>query len=90
MAPVARRMVVSGRVQGVGYRDSCRRRAQQLEVSGWAANRADGSVEIHIEGEEPAVDAMVLWCRAGPRWAKVRDSTVADVALLGLTGFDVR
>ena len=87
---VRRRVVVSGRVQGVGYRESCRRRAERLGVSGWVRNRADGSVEAVFEGPAESVDAAVEWCREGPRWAAVRSIEVHDEDLEGLAGFRVR
>jgi len=90
MTAVARRVVVSGRVQGVGYRDSCRHQAERLGVVGWVRNRADGTVEVHVEGAPEAVDAAVSWCRHGPRWAKVRDVVVSDVEPGGSTRFEVR
>ena len=87
---VRRRVVVGGRVQGVGYRESCRRRAERLGVSGWVRNRADGSVEAVFEGAADSVDAAVAWCREGPRWAAVRSVDVYDEDLEGLAGFRVR
>jgi len=86
---IRRRVVVSGRVQGVGYRESCRRRAERLGVSGWVRNRADGSVEAVFEGPAESVDAAVEWCREGPRWAAVRSIEVYDEGPEGLAGFRV-
>ena len=87
---VRRRVVVGGRVQGVGYRESCRRQAERLGLSGWVRNRADGSVEVVFEGPSESVDAAVAWCREGPRWASVRSTDVYDEDLEGLAGFRVR
>lgn len=86
---VRRRVVVTGRVQGVGYRESCRRQAQRAGVSGWVRNCADGTVEAVFEGAADAVDAVVEWCRAGPRWASVRSVTVSEQDPEGLAGFRV-
>ena len=83
-------VVVTGRVQGVWFRDSCRREARALGVSGWVRNRMDGSVEAEFEGPPAAVDRMVAWCREGPSRARVDDVTVATVAVTGDTRFAVR
>jgi acylphosphatase len=64
---------VSGRVQGVFFRDATRREAQRLGVSGWVRNLPDGRVEGEFQGPPDAVDALVAWCRQGPPDAKVED-----------------
>lgn len=86
---VRRRVVVGGRVQGVGYRESCRRQAERLGLAGWVRNRADGSVEAVFEGPPEAVDAAVAWCGKGPRWAAVRSVQVYDEDPEGQAGFRV-
>jgi acylphosphatase len=90
MAVVRVRAVVSGRVQGVWYRDSARREAEAAGLSGWAANRADGSVELVVEGERDAVDRFLAWARQGPPRARVDDVRVSDEAPTGEGGFRVR
>ena len=87
---VRRRVLVGGRVQGVGYRESCRRQAERLGVAGWVRNCADGTVEAVFEGPTTAVDAVVDWCRKGPRWAAVRSLQVSEQDPEGLAGFHVR
>jgi len=82
--------VVSGRVQGVWFRDSTRQRAESLGVAGWAANRPDGSVEVVLEGEPGAVEELVRFVRSGPRRAEVADVSVVDEEPEGLSGFEVR
>ena len=86
---VRRRVRVTGRVQGVGFRESCRREAQRLGVAGTVSNRGDGSVEAVFEGTAPAVDRMVAWCRRGPRSAHVRDVTVTLEPATGGVGFTI-
>lgn len=71
-------VVISGRVQGVGFRASCRHQAIQLGVTGWVRNRWDNSVEALIEGSEAAVDAMIRWCQRGPRAAEVTGVQVIE------------
>ena len=87
---VRRHVWVSGRVHGVGYRASCSYRADQLGVAGWARNLADGRVEVVLEGEPEAVEALVEWCRRGPRHARVTGIDVVGEAPDGATGFSVR
>lgn len=87
---VRRRVVVSGRVQGVWFRESCRREAEAAGVGGWVRNRADGRVEAAFEGEPTAVLAMVTWCRLGPPRAEVTGVDVTDEELMGEVGFRVR
>ena len=87
---VRRRIVVRGRVQGVFFRDTTRRRAESLGVAGWATNRADGTVEVVAEGEPDAVERLVDFLREGPRRADVDDVDVSEEQPEGLSGFDVR
>ena len=81
---------VSGRVQGVFFRDTVDREATGRGVAGWVRNCPDGTVEAVFEGEPDAVDAMVELCRRGPRSADVRDVEASDEEPEGLTGFEVR
>ena len=87
---IRRRVVVRGRVQGVFFRDTCRREARSRGVSGWAANRADGSVEVVLEGEADAVDQMLAWCRTGPEEASVASVEVEVEQPQQESGFQVR
>ncbi|MEO8713763.1 MAG: acylphosphatase [Acetobacteraceae bacterium] len=68
---IAKRVVISGRVQGVGFRDWMERRAQALGIDGWVRNRADGSVEALVAGDADAVEELLRLCRRGPRAAEV-------------------
>ena len=71
----ARRVLILGRVQGVGYRDWMVRQAATLGVQGWVRNRADGAVEALVAGEEAAVQALLSACRRGPMLARVDEIT---------------
>jgi acylphosphatase len=83
------RVVVTGLVQGVWFRESCRREAGRLGVAGWVRNRADGAVEVEVEGPEPAVARLVAWCRVGPSAAEVAGVEVEQVPVTGQRGFIV-
>jgi len=64
-------LIIEGRVQGVWFRDSTRREALALGVSGWVRNRRGGTVEVLAEGPEDRVSKLVSWCHTGPPAAKV-------------------
>lgn len=66
-------LLVSGRVQGVGFREFIRRTAHQLGVGGWVRNLAGGQVEVVADGERPALEALVSAVSRGPAGALVRD-----------------
>jgi len=68
---IARRLVLRGRVQSVGFRYSMVDAAQARRVTGWVRNLRDGGVEAFVQGEEAAVEALVAWCRRGPPAARV-------------------
>jgi acylphosphatase len=87
---VRRRVIASGRVQGVFFRDSTRREAERRGVAGWARNTPDGTVEAVFEGPAEDVDAMVAFVRAGPGHAEVDDVRVSEEEPEGLSGFAIR
>lgn len=84
---IRRRLIVHGFVQGVGFRYSLARQAQSRGVDGYAANEPDGTVEVVLEGEPDAVDALVRWCEQGPRGAVVERVEAFDEQPEGLSGF---
>lgn len=84
------RVVVSGRVQGVFFRQETAQQARSLAVAGWVRNRADGRVEGIFEGRWEAVEALVRWCGQGPSHAVVDSVEVAWEAPAGERGFSVR
>jgi len=90
MSSTRRRVVVHGQVQGVFFRGTTRRMASSRGVAGWVHNRPDGAVEAVFEGDPDAVEAMVAFCREGPRGAGVDRVEVSDEQPEGLTGFEVR
>jgi acylphosphatase len=90
METVRRRAIVHGRVQGVFFRGSTEDRARAAGVAGWVRNRRDGTVEAVFEGPASAVEALVDFCRSGPRHARVERVEVFDEEPEGLDGFGVR
>ncbi|WP_120004483.1 acylphosphatase [Nesterenkonia muleiensis] len=86
---------ITGRVQGVNYRNSAKRRADELGVTGWVRNTSDGAVELLTGGDATAVDELITWCHQGPRHAQVaevetRQATAEQLAGLPGEGFEVR
>ena len=86
----ARRFVVSGRVQGVGYRAFAQHAARRIGVTGWARNLADGNVEVHANGTKSQLDDFEARLRQGPRWGEVRSVSVAEAAVSDASGFHIR
>ena len=82
--------MVYGFVQGVGFRFAVERAARSRGVSGWVRNRPDGAVEAVFEGEPEDLDALVAFCRQGPRGADVERVDVRNESPKGLAGFHVR
>lgn len=84
------RVLISGRVQGVFFRSSCRQVAEQYGVYGWVRNLPDGSVEAVFEGPAAEVGQLVDWSRHGPRSAVVTDVRVEAEPPEGINGFQIR
>ena len=76
-------LIVKGRVQGVFFRASARRKAEELRLTGWVRNNPDGTVEAVVEGNTDMVEKFVNWCREGPPNARV---AAVDVTRSGATG----
>jgi acylphosphatase len=77
---MAKHLLISGRVQGVGFRYSMAEEAGRLGVTGWVRNRRDGTVESVVDGEAGAVESILAWARRGPRGARVTGVQVSEVA----------
>jgi len=83
------RVLVSGRVQGVFFRDTCRRLAEQHGVAGWVRNLPDGRVEAVFEGPAEDVGRLVDWARHGPRYAVVDQVAIQAEPPEGLDTFRI-
>jgi acylphosphatase len=86
---IRRRARITGRVQGVFFRDSCRLEARARGVAGSVTNRSDGSVEAVFEGPADAVEELISWCHRGPASARVDAVEVTEEEPEGETGFAV-
>jgi acylphosphatase len=86
---IARRAVISGRVQGVGFRFFAERAARDAGVKGWVRNRPDGTVETVVEGEPDAVSRYLEWLRGGPLGSGVTSLVQEDRALAGYRSFEI-
>ena len=86
---IHRKLTISGRVQGVFYRASTVDKALELGVTGYVRNEPDGSVYAEVEGTEKQVEAMVDWCKEGPRFANVVDVSIEEGELQGFESFKI-
>ena len=86
---IARRAVLSGRVQGVGFRFFAERVARDAGVTGWVRNRSDGSVETVVEGRAEAVARYFERLRAGPGGSRVTSFTEEERDLHGFSSFEI-
>jgi acylphosphatase len=76
---MARHLLITGLVQGVGYRASFEAQARALKLKGWVRNRMDGSVEAMVKGDVQSLDAIVDWARRGPPLARVKEVKVSEI-----------
>lgn len=81
---------ITGKVQGVFYRDSTRRKAEELGVTGMVRNQPDGSVYAEAEGSEEAIHALAEWCKQGPQQAQVHQVTITPGEMVGYTSFEIK
>lgn len=81
---------VSGKVQGVFYRQNTREQAQKNGICGWVKNQPDGTVYIEAEGEETALENFVAWCRRGPERARVTGVEVEEGTLNTYSSFEIK
>jgi acylphosphatase len=84
-----RTVVVQGRVQGVGFRQATRTKAATLGLHGTVRNLPDGSVEVHVSGDEEDVQRLLAWCEKGPPMAEVSHVDVVEGAMIERPGFHV-
>ena len=75
---MAKHLIISGRVQGIGFRYAMCDEAARLGVNGWVRNRRDGSVEAVVDGPAHALEAIITWARRGPPGARVSAASVEE------------
>ncbi|UUY08231.1 acylphosphatase [Pseudomonas sp. J452] len=90
MARICMHGYVSGKVQGVYFRQSTCAEAERLDLDGWVRNLDDGRVEVLVEGEEGAVRELAGWLEQGPEQAQVSEVELQEHALQGVAGFIAR
>lgn len=84
-------IIVSGKVQGVGYRLSALKQASIFNITGYVKNNyCDGSVIIEAEGEVANLEDFISWCKKGPSMARVQSLSVQEIQLKGYTEFQIR
>ncbi len=86
---IAKSIQCVGKVQGVYFRASTKETAKTLGIRGWVKNQMDGSVLIHAEGEEEALDQLIGWCEKGPVYAEVKSVEVNDSVYEGFKSFEI-
>ncbi len=87
---IRRRVLISGRVQGVFFRDSCCEQARMNHIFGWVRNTSDNEVEAVFEGTLNDVERLIEWSRRGPAQAAVESIKVQNEEPEGLTAFSIR
>lgn len=83
-------ILITGKVQNVGFRFYAQKSAHELDITGFVKNRKDGSVFIEAEGEEESLKLFVDWCHKGPPWATVETVTVNESPVMNYRGFLVK
>lgn len=82
-------LIITGKVQGVGYRESTRRKAEALRLTGTVENRSDGSVRIVASGSEESLMRLETWCKQGPLLARVDNVTRKEHSYSEFDGFSI-
>jgi len=83
-------LIVSGEVQGVFFRDSTRRKAQELRLNGYARNLPDGNVEVIAEGPEEKINELINFVKNNPGRSKVKEVKIKHKELENFSGFEIR
>ena len=84
------RAIISGRVQGVFFRDNTRTQALALSISGWVRNNPNGTVELEATGEADNIEKLIEWLHQGPPLARVSGVNVTDIELQSFTDFSIQ
>jgi len=87
---IAVHLIVKGKVQGVFYRKSTRRKAKELNLNGWVRNMDNGDVEIEVEGDENTLQEFIEWCAQGPERASVTEIIKENTLVKGFSEFSIK
>ncbi|NMC36420.1 acylphosphatase [Candidatus Beckwithbacteria bacterium] len=83
------RIIIQGRVQGIGFRFSAVSYAKKLGLAGTVCNQNDGSVLIEVEGDQDSLETFVAWCHQGPRLAKIKQVEVFENKIQNYSDFEI-
>lgn len=83
-------IIVSGHVQGVGYRWQAKKKAQQLGLKGFVSNQSDGNVYLEVEGSQERLKDFIAWCKIGPENARIGDLDVNEAELKAYSSFSIK
>ncbi len=84
------KIIVRGKVQGVGYRFNAQAKAHALNLTGFVKNQHDESVLIYVEGNEDNINIFIDWCYTGPRWAEVKEVHAEESKWVGFETFEIK
>jgi acylphosphatase len=87
---ILKKVKVSGKVQGVFFRVSTQRKAEELGVKGWVKNEKDGTVVIEAEAQQETLSTFIEWCNQGPQGARVDNVEVSDGEIKNYTSFEIK
>lgn len=83
-------LLINGKVQGVFFRDSSKKVAEKLNITGWIKNRQDNKVEALVSGEEKDMKAFIDWCKSGPERAEVEEVIVSEKEEISFEKFEIK
>ena len=89
MTDLAVHIIVYGQVQGVLFRTSTQAQALELGLTGWVKNLPNGTVEVHVEGDQVALNHFIEWCQKGPSSAKVSRCDLDRITPQGMSNFKI-
>ncbi len=83
------KLIIRGKVHGVGFRFSCMEAAYRIGVTGFVKNKKDGTVYVEAEGPEENIEQFILWCHKGPTWARINKVEIETGELKDYKSFEI-
>ena len=83
------KLIIHGKVHGVGFRFSCMEAAYRIGVTGFVKNKKDGTVYVEAEGPEENIEQFIKWCHKGPTWARINKVEIEAGELKGYQTFEI-